>query len=313
MQPRRPEPVATKCLLWALWVSALPLLLPPPEGGVTSSRVVESYLWECKQLGAYSPIVLLNTLLFFCTKHFGFTTLAQHQSLSFTNFTRHSKPGKRAAKVDYLRYHRGGTATPHAGGCLFKRPVLRCFKRRMKCSRCPYLVQSISGNACNALWIRFTLLLSITRPKKSPVSRRWPFFLFRAIEKEEGRRSGGPWAAWKCCQPAALSCQTLRVLPLQMVRHTHTHTYRKLNNWWENQTCKATEQTLHLWPLCVLTARSRWRRELTCSSCSQSSLCTPTGQSQSSKVTHWRMCPSFPGLPLHPHTGGFTVLQGARF
>ncbi|XP_040055245.2 zinc finger MYM-type protein 4-like isoform X2 [Gasterosteus aculeatus] len=85
-----------------------------PGGGVTSSRVVESYLWECKQLGAYSPIVLLNTLLFFCTKHFGFTTLAQHQSLSFTNFTRHSKPGKRAAKVDYLRYHRGGTATPHA-------------------------------------------------------------------------------------------------------------------------------------------------------------------------------------------------------
>ncbi|KAM8914597.1 zinc finger MYM-type protein 4-like [Spinachia spinachia] len=85
-----------------------------PTGGVASSRVVESYLWECKQLGAYSPIVLLNTLLFFCTKHFGFTTLAQHQSLSFTNFTRHSKLCKRAAKVDYLRYHRGSTSTPHA-------------------------------------------------------------------------------------------------------------------------------------------------------------------------------------------------------
>ncbi|XP_068437013.1 zinc finger MYM-type protein 4-like isoform X2 [Clinocottus analis] len=84
-----------------------------PSGGAVSSRVVESYLWECKQLGAYSPIVLLNTLLFFCAKHFGFTTLAQHQGLSFTNFTPHSKPCNRAGKVHFLRYHRISTATPH--------------------------------------------------------------------------------------------------------------------------------------------------------------------------------------------------------
>ncbi|XP_033497990.1 zinc finger MYM-type protein 4-like isoform X3 [Epinephelus lanceolatus] len=87
---------------------------PLPSGGAVSSRVVESYLWECKQLGAYSPIVLLNTLLFFCTKTFGFTTLAQHQSLSFTNFTLHSKPCSRAGKVHYLRYQRSSTGTPHA-------------------------------------------------------------------------------------------------------------------------------------------------------------------------------------------------------
>ncbi|XP_054469625.1 zinc finger MYM-type protein 4 isoform X2 [Anoplopoma fimbria] len=84
-----------------------------PSGGAVSSRVVESYLWECKQLGAYSPIVLLNTLLFFCTKNFSFTTLAQHQSLSFTNFTRHSKTCNRAGKVHYLRYHRSSPATAH--------------------------------------------------------------------------------------------------------------------------------------------------------------------------------------------------------
>ncbi|KAF3844550.1 hypothetical protein F7725_007713 [Dissostichus mawsoni] len=71
-----------------------PKLLVPS----VSSRVVESYLWECKQLGAYSPIVLLNTLLFFCTKNFGFTTLEQHQSVSFTNFTRLSKPCNKAGK-----------------------------------------------------------------------------------------------------------------------------------------------------------------------------------------------------------------------
>ncbi|XP_035850806.1 zinc finger MYM-type protein 4-like isoform X2 [Sander lucioperca] len=84
-----------------------------PNGGTASSRIVESYLWECKQLGAYSPIVLLNTLLFFCTKNFRFTTLAQHQSLSFTNFTRHSKPCNRAGKVHYLRYQRSSAGTPH--------------------------------------------------------------------------------------------------------------------------------------------------------------------------------------------------------
>ncbi|XP_035529892.1 zinc finger MYM-type protein 4-like [Morone saxatilis] len=83
-----------------------------PSGGVVSSRVVESFLWECKQLGAYSPIVLLNTLLFFCTKNFRFTTLAQHQSLSFTNFSRCSKPCSRGGKAHYLRYQRSSTATP---------------------------------------------------------------------------------------------------------------------------------------------------------------------------------------------------------
>lgn len=88
------------------------LFLVGPQGGVVSSRVAESYLWECKQLGAYSPIVLLNTLLFFCTKHFGYTTLEQHQRLSFTNFNHCSKPGSRTGKTNYL-LHRRSTATPH--------------------------------------------------------------------------------------------------------------------------------------------------------------------------------------------------------
>ncbi|XP_076015505.1 zinc finger MYM-type protein 4-like [Genypterus blacodes] len=77
-----------------------------PAGGAVSSRVEESYLWECKQLGAYSPIVLLNTLLFFCTKNFGFTTPAQHQNLGFSDFVRHVKACTRTGKVHYLRYQR---------------------------------------------------------------------------------------------------------------------------------------------------------------------------------------------------------------
>ncbi|XP_014851193.1 PREDICTED: zinc finger MYM-type protein 4-like isoform X2 [Poecilia mexicana] len=82
----------------------------PPSGGIVPSRIEESYLWECKQLGAYSPIVLLNTLLFFCTKHLHLTTLAEHQRLSFSNFTRRFKPHSAAGNV-YLQYERSGTGT----------------------------------------------------------------------------------------------------------------------------------------------------------------------------------------------------------
>ncbi|CAJ1074037.1 zinc finger MYM-type protein 4-like isoform X2 [Xyrichtys novacula] len=94
---------------FATEISAMLKLWKPkllPKGGIFPSRVAESYLWECKQLGAYSPIVLLNTLLFFCTKTFRFNSLSQHQSLSFTNFTRSSKPCSRAGKVHFLRHQR---------------------------------------------------------------------------------------------------------------------------------------------------------------------------------------------------------------
>uniref|UniRef100_A0A8C5E822 Zinc finger MYM-type protein 4-like n=1 Tax=Gouania willdenowi TaxID=441366 RepID=A0A8C5E822_GOUWI len=71
-------------------------------GCVALSRVEESFLWECKQLGAYSPIVLLNTLLFFCTKNFSLSTVAQHQSLSFSNLIWCSRVRSRGGKVHYL-------------------------------------------------------------------------------------------------------------------------------------------------------------------------------------------------------------------
>ncbi|KAG7510776.1 zinc finger MYM-type protein 4-like isoform X2 [Solea senegalensis] len=80
------------------------------SGDIVSSRVEEAYLWECKQLGAYSPIVLLNTLLFFFTKTFHLNTLQQHQNVSFVNFTRCSRPCSRAGKVFYLQYRGGGSA-----------------------------------------------------------------------------------------------------------------------------------------------------------------------------------------------------------
>ncbi|KAM6958747.1 zinc finger MYM-type protein 4-like [Aplochiton taeniatus] len=75
------------------------------DSGYIHSRVEEEYLWHCKQLGAYSPIVLLNTLLFFCTKHFGFKTVAQHRQLSFAHIMRCTKSNPDNTKTNFLRFY----------------------------------------------------------------------------------------------------------------------------------------------------------------------------------------------------------------
>uniref|UniRef100_A0A673HU98 Zinc finger MYM-type protein 4-like n=1 Tax=Sinocyclocheilus rhinocerous TaxID=307959 RepID=A0A673HU98_9TELE len=67
-------------------------MLPP--GGYIHSRVEEEYLWECKQLGALSPIVLLNTLLFFGSKLLNLKTVEEHRRLAFSNVSHCSKTTK---------------------------------------------------------------------------------------------------------------------------------------------------------------------------------------------------------------------------
>lgn len=68
----------------------------------------EEHLWECKQLGVYSPFVLLNTLMFFNTKYFGLQTAEEHMQLSFTNVVRQSRKcttPRGSAKVVSIRYY----------------------------------------------------------------------------------------------------------------------------------------------------------------------------------------------------------------
>ncbi|KAJ8268208.1 hypothetical protein COCON_G00133800 [Conger conger] len=79
-----------------------PTILP---SGYLCSRVEEEYLWECKQLGAYSPIVLLNTLLFFSTKLYRLKTVAQHHRLSFAHVMRCTKTLNDNSKVSFLRFY----------------------------------------------------------------------------------------------------------------------------------------------------------------------------------------------------------------
>lgn len=75
------------------------------SSGYVHSRVEEEFLWDCKQLGAYSPIVLLNTLLFFCCKYFGFTTVEQHRQLSFAHVMRCTKTSSNNTKTTFLRFY----------------------------------------------------------------------------------------------------------------------------------------------------------------------------------------------------------------
>ncbi|KAM9839138.1 zinc finger MYM-type protein 4 [Aulostomus maculatus] len=75
------------------------------SSGYIHSRVEEEFLWDCKQLGAYSPIVLLNTLLFFCCKFFGFTTVEQHRQLSFAHVMRCTKTNQNNTKTTFLRFY----------------------------------------------------------------------------------------------------------------------------------------------------------------------------------------------------------------
>lgn len=71
------------------------------------TRVEEEHLWESKQLGAHSPLVLLNTLMFFNTKHFALTTVEEHLQLSFSHIMKHWKrnPNLPGARHVLLRFY----------------------------------------------------------------------------------------------------------------------------------------------------------------------------------------------------------------
>jgi len=65
--------------------------LPVNELGYFVTRIEEEHLWESKQLGAHSPHVLLNTLVYFNTKYFQLKTVDQHLKLSFSHIMKHWK------------------------------------------------------------------------------------------------------------------------------------------------------------------------------------------------------------------------------
>ncbi|XP_077977810.1 zinc finger MYM-type protein 3-like [Glandiceps talaboti] len=75
--------------------------------GMINTCIEEEMLWECKQLGAHSPFVLLGTLVYFNTKYFNLKTSEQHCKMSFTHVLKHWKKSntKNQTKSVYLRYY----------------------------------------------------------------------------------------------------------------------------------------------------------------------------------------------------------------
>jgi len=83
--------------------------------------VSEEHLWEARLLGAHSPRVLLNTLVYFNTKYFMLQTAESHLSLSFSNILKQWKKnstidGKPIRSV-YLRYNTVGFSPAQSGNC----------------------------------------------------------------------------------------------------------------------------------------------------------------------------------------------------
>ena len=83
-------------------------------------RIEEEHLWECKQLGAHSPYVLLNTLIYFHTKYFMLKTPEDHMKLSFAHILKYWKkgqPGKggQPTRSVSLRYYSVSTAKKGQG------------------------------------------------------------------------------------------------------------------------------------------------------------------------------------------------------
>lgn len=77
------------------------------------TRVEEEHLWETKQLGVYSPQVLLNTIIYFNMKFFGLKTVDEHLKLSFSHVVKHWRKGgkgkkKEGPQVACLRFFQPG-------------------------------------------------------------------------------------------------------------------------------------------------------------------------------------------------------------
>lgn len=52
------------------------------------TRITEAMLWECRQLGAHTPQVLLNTLFYFNVKVFKLKTVEDHLNMSFVQIVK---------------------------------------------------------------------------------------------------------------------------------------------------------------------------------------------------------------------------------
>ncbi|XP_055931989.1 zinc finger MYM-type protein 4-like isoform X1 [Argiope bruennichi] len=74
---------------------------------VPFSRIEEEFLWDSRQLGAHSPQVLLNTLIYFNAKYFKMKEISDHVGLCFPHIGRHvdKQRARNGNFKGYLRYY----------------------------------------------------------------------------------------------------------------------------------------------------------------------------------------------------------------
>ncbi|XP_055387780.1 zinc finger MYM-type protein 3 isoform X3 [Condylostylus longicornis] len=112
------------------------------------TRVEEEHLWECKQLGAHSPHVLLSTLMFFNTKHFNLTTVEEHMQLSFSHIMKHWKRNPQGAKQPGSRNVLLRFYPPNTGQDNKKKKVYEQQENEANPLRCPVRLYEFYLSKC---------------------------------------------------------------------------------------------------------------------------------------------------------------------
>ncbi|XP_072532060.1 zinc finger MYM-type protein 4 isoform X2 [Salminus brasiliensis] len=168
-----------------------PTIMP---SGYVHSRVEEEYLWQCKQLGAFSPSVLLNTLLYFCTKFFNFKTVAQHRRLSFAHVMRCTRSHS-SGKVACLRFYPPvpKESTSNADGVPAKRKreededegaVMEMQENADNPLRCPVRLYEFYLSKCSSSVKQRTNIFYL-RPERSCVPNSPLWFSSSPLDDEE--------------------------------------------------------------------------------------------------------------------------------
>ncbi|KAH6928119.1 hypothetical protein HPB50_012108 [Hyalomma asiaticum] len=66
-------------------------------------HIREEVLWQARQLGDHSPVVLLNTLMYFNVKYFRLHTVDQHLQLTLSDVTEEEQEDSEGQKMKILR------------------------------------------------------------------------------------------------------------------------------------------------------------------------------------------------------------------
>nr|XP_032836546.1 zinc finger MYM-type protein 3-like [Petromyzon marinus] len=180
-----------------------PRLLP---SGELHSRVEEEHLWQCKQLGAFSPAVLLSTLLFFNAKFFRLHSLEEHLALSFGHIT---------------KYHRKGTTTTTKSVCLCLYPATDAQREAER------QASGYRRRRDEELWLLQPE--NVDNPLRCPV-RLYEFYLSKCPEAAKSRNDvlylqpelacvpDSPlWYAQRPLQPALLATMLARITSVRQV------------------------------------------------------------------------------------------------